>query len=183
MHLPGNKLNNLLNYNRLNQISKYPQTANLLEISRVDSITVWCVLNKKAEGSSKHFNNKVLLNFLLLFLIGDKTPQIVKSSLDKDLLIIKNYFSRSNKSLFLEKFLSLYCENSTEFKFSENNIIRKLSREILPDSSFFPELEDFTTLFEKSNPIRLNISLSSSCSRTNFLFLNSLFKGSSLNKK
>lgn len=183
MYLPGNKLKNSLNYTKLNQISKFPQVKNLFETSSIGSVTIWCVVNRKLESSSKRFNDKILLNFLLLFIIGDKTPQVVKSSLDKDLLIIKSNFSRGKKILFLEKFLSLYCENSIEFRFKEHNVVRNLSREILPDSSFFHELVDFSTLFEKSSPIRLNISLSNSSGKENFLFLDSLFKRSSLYKK
>jgi len=176
----SNKIcNKFIKYSNLNEISKFSNFNNIFLLSNIRSISVSLNLDLSLEKSKLVYYYKGLLGICLIYLVTNKYPNI-KISKDKSVLCIKSDLFSSHLCFFLEKFLIIWTSNQKKELISNLKIKDKNIRLLITDFTLFTELENFLYLFNLVEFIYIDFIFNHKKNISNFLFLDNLFKSSSL---
>ena len=168
-----------IKYSKLNEISKFSNVNNIFLFSNLKSISVSLYLDLSLEKAKSDYYHKGLLGICLIYLITNKYPTI-KISKDQSILFIKSDLFSSNLFFFLEKFLIVWTSKHKKELIQNLKIKNKNIRFLITDFSLFTELENFLHLFNLVEVLHIDFTFNHKNNIINFLFLDNLFKSSSL---
>ena len=168
-----------IKYSNLNEISKFSNLNNIFLSSNLKTICVSLNLDLSLEKSKLFYYYKGLIGMCLIYLITNKYPTI-KISKDQSMVCIQSDLFSSNLFFFLEKFLIIWTSNQKKKLIQNLKIKDKNIRFLITDFTLFTELENFLYLFNLVEFIYIDFIFNHKNNINNFLFLDNLFKSSSL---
>jgi hypothetical protein len=140
------------------------------------SISLWSVVDKSNETSKSNFYSKSLITFFFLYLLSGKLPCLIKSTWDKDRILIKVNLYSKDINLFLDKFLLTSDYSNLQKLLSSKKLTKDRFRTPILDLSIFTELESVIDLFQSSNILYLDILFSGSDEVKNLTLLHNLWR-------
>jgi len=170
--------NKFIKYSNLNEISKFSNFNNFFLLSNIKNIRVWSQIDLSKEKSKLIYLHKNLLSIFLIYLVTNEYPKI-HSTKNTHILNIEVNLSSSNLFHFLEKFL--FMNNLKQQNLLKNMKIKdKLITFFITDLSIFNELDSFVSLFERTNPVCIDINCVHEEDYRNFIFISNLIRSSYL---
>jgi len=176
--MPVKSINKYLGYAKLNEITKFSDLNNICSASGLESVSIWINLDRSVEKNKTDFYSKNLLGFFLLYLITGKTPSLIKSSSNKDLVLLKVNLYSKDLLVFLEKFLLVYDNKLRQKLFSSFKVSNNLFRTTVWDLGLFTELESVLETFQPIESINLDFTFSHKVEIKNINFIEGLWSSS-----
>ena len=168
--------NKFIKYSNLNEISKFSNFNNFFLLSNIKKIRVWSQIDLSKEKSKLMYLHKSLLSIFLIYIVTNKFPKIFSTKYT-NIINIEVNLSSSDLYYFLEKFL--FTNNLKQQNLLKNMKINdKLITFFITDLNIFNELGNFTSSFERINPICMDINCVHGEDYRNFIFISNLIRSS-----
>lgn len=177
----GNSISKYFTYAKLNEITKFSDLNNICSTSGLNSLSIWIDLDRSVEKTKTDFYSKSLLGFFLLYLLTGKRPSLIKSSTNKDIILLKVTLYSKDLSLFLEKFLLVYDNKLRQKMFSSFKVSNNLFRTTIWDLGLFTELESVLEIFQSIKSVNFDFIFAHKNELKNINFIKGLWSSSFTN--